>query len=345
VTRVLLGVSPIGLGHATRAIVILQELKRNGAEVRVFSGGKAADFLRRNGVEVDRIVDDPVPRVVNGEMSRVSLWYVRSWLAHRRNIPRTRRLIAAYRPDIVVCDEEFSGVIVAGELGIKRILVSDELELGFARTWLARKIEQRVGRWYVGLQNSVDRLLIPETGTDEGNRVYVGPIVRERIRSCPEVRTDFGLPNGRMVLLALSGSGLGRELAQKLLEALKSPGLDGSFLAVVGNRDEKMNADGVYDLGVVTDNQDLVACADVVVSLAGKSTIDEARAAGTPIVTIPIRYHAEQERNASALGFTSADATRLAELVKERIGKRVAPLSFDGEAKAVRTILSLAPSS
>jgi len=342
VTRVLLGVSPIGLGHATRAMVVSRELARRGADVRIFSGGKAVEFLRLNGLEADDIVDDPVPRVVNGVMSQVALWYLRSWLANRRTIPRTRHLIDAYHPDVVVGDEEFSGVVVAGERGIKRVFLSDELELGFARTWLARRIEGRVERWYGDLVRSVDVLIVSEEGTDDGNRVYVGPIARKTTGSCQDTRARFGLPSGRMILLALSGSGLGRELATDLVRAPGSTGLEDSFLAVVGNRGRKLTGEGVYDLGVVPDGQDLVSCADVVVSLAGKSTIDEAEAAGSPIIAIPIRHHAEQERNASALGYSADDSRRVLELVRQKIGVRRPPRPYDGEVRAAQAILSLA---
>ena len=340
--KVLLGVSPIGLGHATRAIVLSRALQDRGAEVRMFSGGKAAEFLRYSGFEADSIVDDPVPRVVDGVMSQVFFWYVRSWLAHRRTLPRTRRLVGAYGPDVVVCDEEFTGVVAAGELGLKRVFVADELELGFARTWAARKIERRVGGWYEALQRSVDLLIVPDSGNDGGNRLYVGPMVRPVTRNCEHSRSAFGLPQGRMVLLALSGSGMGRELGPKLMDAVRSPGLEDCMLVVAGNRGPKFTGDRVYDLGVVKDNQDLVACADLVVSLAGKSTIDEAAAAGTPIITIPILYHAEQERNASSLGFSRGDLGSLADLVKGRIGRRLPPRRFDGEARAAAAILSLA---
>jgi len=91
----------------------------------------------------------------------------------------------------------------------------------------------------------------------------------------------------------------------------------------------------------VPDNQNLVACADLVVSTAGKSTIDEAAAAGTPIVVVPIRYHAEQERNAKALGYGPETRDRLAELLKEKIGARETPRNFGGGETASRLILSL----
>ena len=321
--------------------MLSRELERRGAEVRFFSGGKAAEFIRGRGIAVDDIVEDPVPHVSNGEMSRVAVWYIRSWVANRRTLPRTRRLLDSYSPDLVVCDEEFSGIIAAGERGKKRVFIADELTLGFARTWVSRRIEARVDRWYKGLQESVDLLMVPEAGESGGNRRFVGPIVRATTKSPAETKAGYGLPEGEMVLFATSGSGLGRELALRLKDALALDGMGGASLVVTGNRGPKIQGEGVYDLGVVPDNQNLVAAADLVVSTAGKSTIDEAAAAGTPIIVIPIRHHAEQERNAAALGFTSADASRLGELVRERIGRREPPKRFYGEVEASKAIISL----
>ena len=339
--RILYGVSPIGLGHATRSMVLAEELERGGAKVSFFSGGRAAEFFRDSGVKVDDIVEDPVPHVSDGEMSRVSLWYIRSWMANRRTVPRTLRLIDAYAPDVVVCDEEFSGMVAAGERSKKRVFIADELSLGFARTWVSRKLEGRVDRWYKRLQDSVDLLLVPEPGTSEGNRKFVGPIVRAPTRGPAEAKAAYGIPEGRMVLVAISGSGLGRELGKHARDAMKGAGLSGAALVVTGNRGPRIEGEGVYDLGVVPDNQNLVAAADLVVSTAGKSTIDEAAAAGTPIIVVPIRYHAEQERNAAALGYSYADRGRLPELMAARIGKREVPRVFRGEATASRLILSL----
>lgn len=339
--RILYGVSPIGLGHATRSLVVADSLKRNGAEVRLFSGGKAAEFISGQGLAVDALVDDAAPWTRGVEMGRVSLWYLRAWLAQRANVKRVARLAEAYRPDIVVCDEEFSGLEVAKRLGLKRVLIADELDLGFARSWVAKKIEARVERWYRGLQEGVDLLIVPEPGNDGGNRRYVGPIVRGRTADCEATRGRHGIPPGRVVLFSMSGSGIGRVLVERLVRAMEAGRLPDCNLVVTGNRGPRFVAERVLDLGVVPDNQDLVACADVIVSTAGKSTIDEAAAAGTPMVAIPIRFHAEQERNAAALGYTSDDAGRVAELVAMKIGRRETPRTFHGEENASRLILSL----
>ncbi|MDA4127319.1 MAG: hypothetical protein OK452_09005 [Thaumarchaeota archaeon] len=339
--KILYGISPIGLGHATRSLVLSERLRKEGVDVKLFSGGKAAEFIRAQGTPVESIVDDPVPRVVNGEMKWSALWYVRSWLALRRTIKRTERLFDSYGPDLVVCDEEFSGIALAQRRDMKRVFISDELMLGFGRTWLSRKIEERVERWYKRLQDSVNLLVVPEFGKDSGNRRYVGPIVRAPTMSCADVRKKYALPEGQMVLFSMSGSGIGTYLAHDIQKAIHEAGVERPYLVVTGNRGPKLGWERVFDLGVVHDNQNLVACADLVISTAGKSTIDEAAASGTPIIVIPIRNHAEQERNASALGYTYNDVGKLGNLFRENVGKRQTPQDFRGEDEASRAIMSL----
>lgn len=340
--KVLYGVSPIGLGHATRSLAVLGRLREAGVEVRLFSGGKAADFFRRAGVKVDDIVSDPVPYVEDGVMKRVVLWYLRSWLSLRRTEARTERLSEAFRPDLVVCDEEFSGLLVAERRGVKRIFITDELELGFAKTWLARRVEDRVYRWYKRLQECVDVLLIPDFGADSENKRYVEPIVREVTKTREEALRSYGLPtDGKILLFSMSGSGIGDYLLKRVVLSFREAVPSSSYLVVIGNRGPKVTEPHVFDLGIVLDSQNLVAAADLVVSTAGKSLIDEAAAAGTPTVVVPIRNHAEQERNAASLGYSPDDMWRLVENIRQKIGRREAPLSFRGSENASRLILSM----
>lgn len=337
--RILYGVSPIGLGHATRTLVVVNELRRAGAEVRIFSGGKAAEFLAEEEA-VANVVSDPVPHTVNGKMDRVALWYIRSWYALRKTMPKTRQLVSDFRPDLVVCDEEFSGILAATEMNVRRAFVTDELELGFASSWVAKKIEKRVSGWYENLQRSAGLVLIPDFGKDTDRVRYVGPIVRPVTADPEETRRVHGIPPGRYIVLSLSGSGMGGHLFDETMAALSEPGLSDVNLVVTGNRGARFKGGRVLDLGLVRDNQNLVAAADLVVSTAGKSTIDEAASSGTPIITIPIKNHAEQERNAAALGYSFNDMHGLRRLVAEKIGKREAPRSYRGAEEASRLILT-----
>ena len=343
--RILYGISPIGLGHATRSMVIIGNLQRAGIDVRIFSGGKAAEFLTKQGLKVDSIVSDATPEVADGTMKRSALWYLRSWSALRKTVKLTKRIFDEFSPDFVVCDEEFSGLLVAEERGIRRILITDELELGFGRTWLSRRIERRVTRWYLAVQASVDMVLVPGFGADSGRIRFVGPIVRSPAKTMKELQVEYGIPEGRVVLLSMSGSGIGEHLLRETKFAFRKAAVPGSILVVTGNRGRPVKGEGILDLGVVPDNQDLIAAADLVISTAGKSTIDEAAAAGTPLVVIPIKNHAEQERNAAELGYSFDDLKRLPELISSKIGRRETPRPFRGDEEASALILKALPRS
>jgi len=341
-TLVLYGVSPIGLGHASRAVAVGQELEKAGIDAVFATGGNAAEYISSYGMKVQDVVREPLPAVRGGEMKEASLWYLKYWWGYRRSKSAMDRLIRELEPDVVVGDEEFSGVSSAMAAGKRHALIADELQLGFARTLLARPIERRVAEWYSRLQADVSTLIIPDFGVDAGNRHYVTPIVRRVTATREQVAEEFSLPSGGlMLLLSMSGSGIGAVLMRRTLEAFKRMRIPGGFLVVNGNRGSRASVDGVYDLGPVRDGQNFIAAADLVISTAGKSTIDEAASSGTPLIPIPIRNHPEQERNAGALGYTAKDISRLEELIAEKLGHREVPKEYHGAAKTAELLAQL----
>ena len=66
----------------------------------------------------------------------------------------------------------------------------------------------------------------------------------------------------------------------------------------------------------------MIYAADLLISLAGKSTIDEANAYGTPGIFIPIKDHFEQEDNAKKEGFVFDDIKRLDVLILEKLEQK-----------------------
>jgi UDP-N-acetylglucosamine--N-acetylmuramyl-(pentapeptide) pyrophosphoryl-undecaprenol N-acetylglucosamine transferase len=339
-TKVLYGVSPIGLGHASRAVAVGGELVASGVEITFATGGPAASFLRSYGFDVREVVSEPNPTVWRGRNIFSSLWYLRYWRGYRSSKARMGKLRNEMRPDIVVGDEEFSVLTLAADGGTKGIMISDELELGFARTFLSRRIEPRVARWYKELQESVSLLIVPDYGTDERNIWHCGPIVRKVTGGRKETFESLRLPKEReLILVSLSGSGSGTYLVPAVEKAVAHLGLDVT-VAVAGGR--PIHGEGrLRHLGFVRDLQNLVAAADLVVSQAGKSTIDEAFSSGTPIIAIPLKDHFEQEANAKALGFSHDDVNTLGPLIAERIGRRAEPRNYDGARRAADRILGL----
>jgi UDP-N-acetylglucosamine--N-acetylmuramyl-(pentapeptide) pyrophosphoryl-undecaprenol N-acetylglucosamine transferase len=323
-------VSPIGLGHATRAVAVGLKLKQRGLEVEFASGGKAAGFLASYGFKTHDVVTEPTPDERNGVMQSPSLWYIRYWRGYRRTSSRMRSLIERTAPELVVGDEEFSSVSLAIEMKLEQVLISDELELGFARSAISRYVEKRVSRWYTELQHSVSHLLVPDFGTDHDNVHFTTPVVREVTKPREQVLQSLGL-DGRvkMILLSASGSGIGEFLLESTLESLRTLKIQGAKLVVTGLRVRPPDDSAVY-LGTYRDNQDLVAAADLVISTAGKSTMDEAASYGSPLIAIPIKNHSEQERNAATLGFSFEDRSRLSELIPNRLGRRLAPKDYRG---------------
>jgi len=339
--RILYGVSPIGFGHASRAAAVGLKLRESSLEPEFATGGPAVDFLRSYGFTVHDVVSEPVPSERDGEMKSATTWYLRYWMGYRSTRRRMTKLLRSSRPDLVVGDEEFSCVSLAIEEGIEQVLIADELNLGFARGAVSRRVEKRVGEWYSGLQRRVAYLLVPSFGNDKGNMHYVTPIVRSVNRSREEVRKELSVPEAaRVVLFSLSGSGIGSFLFKRTLESFLKVRFGDDVLLVAGKIGISPLA-GVRELGVVRDNQDLVSASDLVISTAGKSTIDEAASSGTPIIAIPIRNHAEQERNASELGFGPGDIDRMEGLIRDHLGRRAEPRNYQGAAKTAELLGSL----
>jgi UDP-N-acetylglucosamine--N-acetylmuramyl-(pentapeptide) pyrophosphoryl-undecaprenol N-acetylglucosamine transferase len=337
--RILYGVSPIGLGHATRAVAVGEQLKGRGVEFLFATGGPAAAFISDYGFDVEEVVTEPVPRVVSGEMKDAALWYLRYWIGYRRSGRKMGELITRERPDLIVGDEEFSGLEIARARGTRHIMITDELELGFAKGWFASRIEARVDNWYKALIRNVDMLVVPEEGVDERNIRHVGPIARRATKSRAATRSELSLSEGRsLILLSLSGAGIGGNLVAPTIEAARREDVE---LVITGNRRERVRGDRIHDLGLVRENQNLIAAADLVISTAGKSTIDEALSFGTPIIAIPTKNHAEQERNALALGYAPSDVGRLTELIPEKLGRRTEPRASDGARKTAELMLTV----
>jgi UDP-N-acetylglucosamine--N-acetylmuramyl-(pentapeptide) pyrophosphoryl-undecaprenol N-acetylglucosamine transferase len=270
-------------------------------------------------------------------MRHPGLWYMRYWMGYRSSRSKMLELIDELEPELIVGDEEFSCLSLALEKKVRNVMVSDELELGFARSSLSRYIERRVSRWYDVLQRDVSDLLVPDFGEDHGNVHFMSPVVRERTRTREEIFDSLKIdPDMKLIVFSASGSGIGRFLLDALLRAFgamdKKP--SGVVLAVTGlerdGRRGEQEEEGVMYLGVQRDNQDLVGAADLVVSTAGKSTIDEALSYGSPLIAIPIKNHYEQERNAAALGFAHEDMGRLDGLVPRYLGRRTEPKNYEG---------------
>ena len=113
-------------------------------------------------------------------------------------------------------------------------------------------------------------------------------------------------------------------------------------MAVVGGNARAPHDDNTYHLGFIQDNQNLIAPSQLIISLAGKSTIDEANSYGVPIIAVPLKNHFEQERNARSLGFSHKDIHRLGSLMIDGLGRTMVPQNYQGSNITAEVLISLA---
>ena len=167
---------------------------------------------------------------------------------------------------------------------------------------------------------------------------YVGPIVRQTKTSREELRKKFSF-NKKTILVSVGGTDAGVFLIQKVLEI--QPKLIDCEIVIVPGPSINKKLNGVRDLGFVDNLHEIIYASDVLVSLAGKSTIDEANEYGTPGIFIPIKGHFEQEDNAKGQGFVFEDINRLDQLILDRLERRRSPMKSNGSQNASKIIQKL----
>jgi UDP-N-acetylglucosamine--N-acetylmuramyl-(pentapeptide) pyrophosphoryl-undecaprenol N-acetylglucosamine transferase len=126
----------------------------------------------------------------------------------------------------------------------------------------------------------------------------------------------------KTILVCAGGTNAGRHLIQKSLEAYGK--LKKRFdvdLVLVSGPNLKLDAsNGVQNLGFVDNLLEYIYASDLVISLAGRSTIDESIVYGTPGIFIPIKNHFEQEQNAIRLAYKYEDISKLEMVIEEKLG-------------------------
>jgi len=328
--------SPIGLGHAARDAAVACCLESG---VRFVTGGAAAEFLRRSGFEVaDRYVP-PKFTVEDGVLKRPLGWLWRYYRYYRDCKRAASEIIGREAPDVVVSDEDFASLAVARERNIPSVLITDVLETRFAK-WPGSLIEKRMNRSMREIMSGCDAVIVPEEGADEGNVRRTGPIVRRTRFSRDELRGRLGFDK-KTVVISVGGTAAGSFLIEKALQSVRKTKRDFDVVVVPGPSLEG-EFGGVRNLGFVENLHEVIYASDLVISLAGRSTMDEADAYGTPGIFIPIKNHFEQEDNAARQGFTHDDVLRLDSLIEERIACTRRRIAADGAQRACGIINKLA---
>ena len=123
----------------------------------------------------------------------------------------------------------------------------------------------------------------------------------------------------KTIVLSVGGTDAGIFLIKQTIEAVKKIQIDVDLVLVSGPKITEKFSESVKNLGFVENLHEIIFAADLVISLAGKSTIDESIVYGTPGIFIPIKNHFEQEDNAKEIGFRFEDVFNLKNLIEEKL--------------------------
>ena len=325
--------SPIGLGHVTRDIAIVKNLE--DFSVNFVTGSGAAKILKKLNYNIDDVYNPPSFVVENGVLNNQTkwLWNYYQYYKNCKNI--SEKIIKKNNSELVISDEDFASLTIAQEVKIPNILITDVLETKFTKG-IASFIEKKMNKSMMNIIKNCDVVIIPENGEDVDNIRRIGPIVREINLSREELRKKFSF-NKKTILISVGGTDAGLFLIQKSIESILKLNLDIEIILVTGPSITK-KFDNVKNLGFVDNLHELIYASDVVISLAGKSTIDEAKAYGTPGIFIPIKDHFEQENNSRNEGFTFNDINKLDELILEKLDKKRNKVNTNGAELAAEII-------
>ncbi len=326
-----------GLGHATRSVALARGLLERDPRLYFLflAGSPALDLVVSSGFDALTMPPAPDFPAQDGVLGPVWRWY-RGYARYLRTAGRFMRKEGDweyYR--FLLSDSELASVREAVRHHVPTALVLNEFARDFALDPLSRAAEGLGNFGFSRLARRVDLILVTDSGPDWPNVKRVGPIVRAPSASREKLREDLFFRK-RTILVTAGGTAAGEFLLSAAIQAFRELDLpDASMVVVSGPKLKVDPAPGVYTYGFLPNLQDFVLAADLVLTTAGKGTVGEARAYGTPVIAIPPKGHAEAERNAAELGYRFEDVQRLKELIPEKLALGRLPPMATGNEQAV----------
>ncbi len=235
---------------------------------------------------VDDVYNPPTFVVENGVLNNQTKWLWNYYQYYKNCKSISKKIIKQNNSEFIISDEDFASLTVAQELKIPNILITDVLETKFTKG-ITSLIEKKMNKSMMNIIKNCDVVIIPEDGEDADNIKRIGPIVRKTNYSREELRNKFSFSK-KTILISVGGTSAGLFLIQKSINAILKLNLDIEIILVTGPSITK-EFENVRNLGFVNNLHEVIYASDLVISLAGKSTIDEVNAYGTPGIFIPIK--------------------------------------------------------
>jgi UDP-N-acetylglucosamine--N-acetylmuramyl-(pentapeptide) pyrophosphoryl-undecaprenol N-acetylglucosamine transferase len=316
----------VGLGHASRLLMIADRLRQEGINVRFSSYGEAVTYVSLRGYKCATVSPVEFAWSMEGGFSvKDSIANVPVWFANfSRQVNQETRNILERSPDIVVSDSRLSPLISARLLKVPSVVILNQIKLLLSprlHDFIGPRIfENIVGEFLGSMWAMADRVLVPDLpppytlsahnvwhiGSASRKIEYVGfasprpQISEERVI---RVVNMLGFEKSRpLVFVHVSGPSQTRPaLIRVAVETAKKLDPKIQFVISEGNPRGKSHAIRIgklswyYEWCPVRD--EIFASSDLLVLRGGHVALSQAIQFGKPVVTVPIENHGEQLGN------------------------------------------------
>lgn len=314
--KVMIFVCGEGLGHTSRCISIAREMVSAGHEVHFGAYGYSGEFIRRKGYTVHRI---PSEVTLVGKAGTLNL--KRSILATFKrgqflSIIKITRLLRRIRPDVVISDSYYIGVMSSKARSIPTYLIINQssMEQFFMQEGISSRIVgEFVKKFYSGIFKRIDGIIIPDfpmphticrKNLDFKEEIlkkvfYSGPLIGKKYGEVNEL--DLKRPH---ILSTLGGFGYREPIFRKVIQAAEMD-MNINYTLLSGPNVNPAIFDSlpanVKVLEFIDDQFPYLRSSDIVIAPGGHSTMMEAFSFGVPMISFPDMNHTEQQNNSSAL--------------------------------------------
>jgi UDP:flavonoid glycosyltransferase YjiC (YdhE family) len=388
----------VGLGHVSRDLAIARELRALEPEIEVswLASGSARDVIRNAGEpllpEASEWADenDPMEAVAKiGFYTNVISYVLKSKKDWSQNVDVFKRVTARVPFDLVVGDETYEVTVALKEdpglkkfrcafiydfIGLDSMSANPVEKLGvyvWNRIW-AKGYKNPAGfvdaTLFVGEPEDIpDRKLGPflpnrrEWARCRGVKYlgYVFPFDPAAHADKAKVRADLGYGPGPLVVCAIGGTSIGKELLELCGQAYPIAGRavpDLRMVLVCGPRLAPSSLsvpDGVEVKGYIPRLYEHLAACDLAIVQGGGTTTLELTALRRPFIFFPLEGHCEQQivvagrlaRHGAGLKamYSATTPESLAALIEANIGKEAAwpAIPVDGARNAARILRDL----
>ncbi|HEX2471875.1 MAG TPA: glycosyltransferase [Nitrososphaera sp.] len=328
----------VGLGHASRLLMVADHLKQEGINVQFSSYGEAVSYVSLRGYKCATVSPVEFAWSMEGGFSvKDSIANIPVWFANfSRQVNQETRNIVECNPDIVLSDSRLSPLVAARFLKVPSLVMLNQIKLLLSprlhNLAAPRIFENVVGEFMGSMWAMAERILVPDLpppytlsahniwdiGSASRKIEYIGfASPRPQINEEQVIRVSNMLGFDRirpLVFVHVSGPTQTRPaLLQVAVETAKRLDPKIQFVISAGNpmgkRDPKRigRLSWYYEWCPVRD--EIFAASDLLVLRGGHVALSQAIQFGKPVVTVPIENHGEQLGNCAKIAELGAGVT------------------------------------